>query len=58
MLLETLIGLLAAGVIIYTPLSLFTVANQTWKLEKVDKTLAFTSLMYGACFTMRFLLIA
>ena len=50
--------MLATAVTIYTPLSLYTAVNQARKLDKVDKTLAFTSLMYGACFTIRLLLVA
>ena len=55
MLLESLIAFLAARVIVYSPLSIYTVANQARKLERVDKTLAFTSLLYGSCFIMRLL---
>jgi hypothetical protein len=51
MLLESLNAFLVARVII----SLYTVANQARKLEWVDKTLAFTSLLYGSCFIMRLL---
>jgi hypothetical protein len=53
MLKETLLGLLVASVSLYIPMSLYVVINQAMKLERVDKTLAFTSAMYGTCFTLR-----
>ena len=54
---ETQQGVLVANVILYIPMSLYVVINQAVKLEKVDKTLVFTSSMYGTCFILRMLAI-
>ena len=54
---ETLLGLLVVSVSLYIPMSIYVIINQAVKLERGDKTLAFTSAMYGTCFTLRLLAI-